>query len=218
MVQETMVDAIVLEYEAKLEFLEATLKSNIYSERVRTVLLLCSTENTVAVFATIRNRTLESPLVRWLVIANENITASLISVLREGTQVAVATHTASRAHQIFTSYISVEDEVRFKLIENWEPPESTALQSNPRSPKNQIRDPTSTKGKDPESHQSLEGYYLFPDLDSIYDDFQGRRLLAAVVSNVPYFVLDDLADGTVIPVSGIDYEILRALGARLNFT
>ncbi|KAK7084345.1 hypothetical protein SK128_011266 [Halocaridina rubra] len=100
--------------------------------------------------------------------------------------------------------------IRFLKIGKWEV-RSTANKSTSNKPL--VKDQTG-------SPQFL-GYLqrpLFPSINALYDDFQGRRLLVAVVSNWPFFKLSTLPDKTVVPDSGIDLQVITALSRRLNFT
>ncbi|KAK7077359.1 hypothetical protein SK128_020637, partial [Halocaridina rubra] len=40
----------------------------------------------------------------------------------------------------------------------------------------------------------------------------------AVIYNPPFFHLKILPDGSAKPTAGIDYEVLNAIGKKLNFT
>ena len=49
-------------------------------------------------------------------------------------------------------------------------------------------------------------------------NLNGRSLVSAVVPNWPFYGTTDLGNGTLIPESGIDVEIINVLADKLNFT
>ncbi|KAK7073608.1 hypothetical protein SK128_017723, partial [Halocaridina rubra] len=49
-------------------------------------------------------------------------------------------------------------------------------------------------------------------------DFKGRELTVTITDNGPRWDLQYLNDGRIIPVSGIDYNFLKTVGEKLNFT
>ncbi|XP_071536859.1 glutamate receptor ionotropic, delta-2-like [Panulirus ornatus] len=59
---------------------------------------------------------------------------------------------------------------------------------------------------------------LVPDLQKLYTDFQGRQLVVATKDNWPFIKLITLEDGTMTPLSGIDFNIIDILSEKLNFT
>ncbi|XP_071526285.1 glutamate receptor ionotropic, delta-2-like [Panulirus ornatus] len=65
-------------------------------------------------------------------------------------------------------------------------------------------------------HQVKGG--LVPDLQKLYTDFQGRQLVVTTNNNWPFFKITKLENGTVIPISGIDFSVINNLGEKLNFT
>lgn len=59
---------------------------------------------------------------------------------------------------------------------------------------------------------------LFPDIETLYRNFQGRQLVTSAVDNWPFFELNSLENGTVVAVKGIDVTVISTLANYLNFT
>lgn len=59
---------------------------------------------------------------------------------------------------------------------------------------------------------------LLPDLQQLYSDFHGRHLLVTTNNNWPFFKINTLDNGTVIPISGVDLQVITTLSESLNFT
>ncbi|XP_071536146.1 glutamate receptor ionotropic, delta-2-like [Panulirus ornatus] len=57
-----------------------------------------------------------------------------------------------------------------------------------------------------------------PDLQHFYSDFQGRQLVVTTLNHWPFFQMKALENGTVLPISGIDFSLLVTLSGKLNFT
>lgn len=55
-------------------------------------------------------------------------------------------------------------------------------------------------------------------LSQVYSDFNGRELRFTTNNNWPFFKIREFADGTVWPVSGIDFSVVAELSNTLNFT
>ncbi|XP_068224352.1 glutamate receptor ionotropic, delta-2-like [Palaemon carinicauda] len=200
----------------------------LYSQEIRNVILICSPDNTREIFEKVRKKSLESSTIRWLVIMDEDFRHSLQQILREGTQVAMATHNPNGTYFLSLSEIGTNDLISFKPLGEWTPPVSfDSLQprniSTPiGSLKNVIlttHNQIPTAGSVNVTQQPhLRIHRLFPSYKSLYDDFRGRRLVVSVVSNIPFFKLLHLDNGTAVPDYGIDFQVIEALGRRLNFT
>lgn len=59
---------------------------------------------------------------------------------------------------------------------------------------------------------------LYHDTCLIYSNFMGRKLRVPVLNNWAYFEIKKLADGSVVPVAGIDFMIMKTIAEKLNFT
>ncbi|XP_068224362.1 glutamate receptor ionotropic, kainate 2-like [Palaemon carinicauda] len=268
--QELTVDTVLVEHVVDASTLRKMLTSAIYSQKMKNSLLLLSTAHVIDVFEMVRNKSLESPTIRWIVIMEEDIRGKLQNVLREGTQVAVAVRkqNSTTDYHIYSSYVNVSNQYSFKHFVHWRPsveietncdPELSSeivkvigqgqIQQDIHQPHGQGQrvgcenedDGTNCNGKmveykgqkvkfqgqiaEPEGQWAEypgDSWYqqraLFPPLDVIYDDFQGRRLVLSAVENVPYFKLSRLENGTVVPESGVDFRLMETLGQSLNFT
>ncbi|XP_063852040.1 glutamate receptor ionotropic, delta-1-like [Scylla paramamosain] len=59
---------------------------------------------------------------------------------------------------------------------------------------------------------------LLPDLRHLYSNLHGRHLLVTTNNNWPFFRINTLRNGTVIPISGVDLQVINTLSQSLNFT
>ncbi|XP_071536863.1 glutamate receptor ionotropic, delta-2-like [Panulirus ornatus] len=115
-------------------------------------------------------------------------------LLREGTQVALVQLLSNQKAQLLSSRISPDGQVSFHQVGLW-----------------------SVNGVRRTSKHQVQGR-LIPELQQLYTDFQGRQLVVATKDNWPFFKVKTLKNGTVIPVSGIDFNVLNTLSENLNFT
>ncbi|KAK4325066.1 hypothetical protein Pmani_004337 [Petrolisthes manimaculis] len=187
-------DTVLLNPHQDLGMLEDMLKDpsrpldNIY------VVVLCSTQHTLALFKQVRARGLESTTVHWFVLASSHdLRISLPHLLREGAQVTVFTKEAAGVFKMDVSRVSSQGQVTLEDGGWW-------------------RDGR-TKTTVPQPH-------LLPDLLHQYSNFWGRRLRVSANNNWPFLGLKLLQEesGEAAPISGIDISILDALTSTLNFT
>lgn len=60
---------------------------------------------------------------------------------------------------------------------------------------------------------------LYHDLHQVYNgNFQGRELTVAMVDHFPFFKVLKGPGGSVHPISGSDFKVLKAVADGLNFT
>ncbi|XP_047494037.1 glutamate receptor ionotropic, delta-2-like [Penaeus chinensis] len=59
---------------------------------------------------------------------------------------------------------------------------------------------------------------LFPDIETLYSDLQGRELLVTANDNWPFFKLIKHENGTVVPGAGVDPTVVDVLSSKFNFT
>ncbi|XP_071526272.1 glutamate receptor ionotropic, delta-1-like [Panulirus ornatus] len=59
---------------------------------------------------------------------------------------------------------------------------------------------------------------LVPDPHQLYSDFNGRHLVVTTVNFWPYLKTITLQNGTISPISGIDFSVINSLSEILNFT
>ncbi|XP_042223943.1 ionotropic receptor 40a-like [Homarus americanus] len=190
----TWSDITILKYDSNPTQLEETFGSPYHGGETQTVVTLCSPNNTNNIFRVVRQHSLESPSIRWLVIVEDDIINSLQESLREGTQVGMAVRVSDTRYSIHSSYIHPDNTIRFEVIGLWD----------------DLRTSSGSKG-----HIFQP---MFPDLDILYLDFMGREMTVAAVSNWPWFKLKYLEDGTPLPDAGIDVNVITTLSHKLNFT
>ncbi|XP_042857157.1 glutamate receptor ionotropic, delta-2-like [Penaeus japonicus] len=192
-------EVTVLTYDDDLTLLESIIRSYYHVEEMRNVVVICSTENTMAVFETIRARNLETPTVQWYVILLDDAITELSGLIREGTQVSVAVKKSMMSYNLAISFINKDNKPKFRAIGSWR----------------WVRGGGGASAFVSES--------LTPDLNQLYSDFGGRQLKGAVVDNWPFFkvTLLDTYDGTyqeAKPHSGIDCNVINSIADKLNFT
>ncbi|XP_047497774.1 probable glutamate receptor [Penaeus chinensis] len=165
----------------------------------------------------VRNNSLESETLRWYVITDEDVSKTLIPVLREGTQVntdtgpgvfsVVVNNTVSTNMKLFFVHISSlakSSPIKGFGIKAFGPPFSFQLRGI---------------WQGPDTDETLTQHDLiFLELSQIYADFKGRELVVSVINNWPFFGVKYLADGTPEADSGLDVSVLQALSRTLNFT
>ncbi|XP_045104339.1 glutamate receptor ionotropic, kainate 3-like [Portunus trituberculatus] len=190
---EARVDTILLTYEPRLLLLESLLRSPLRPLDVRYVLVMCTADHMLRVFQQVRTRALESMTVWWFVVATEDRTAALQALLREGSQTCGCVYGGLQSCSHFQDVTPVSSH-RLEAAGKWRPA--------PRQPVD----------------TSAWSATLVPDLLHLYADFGGRQLTVAANDNWPFLGLTLLEGDAAAPRSGIDINILDALGAKLNFT
>ncbi|XP_063866159.1 glutamate receptor ionotropic, kainate 5-like [Scylla paramamosain] len=192
---EARLDTILLTYEPKLLLLESLLRSPLRPLDVRYVIVMCTANHMLHVFQQVRAKALESMTVWWFVIATEDRTAALQDLLREGSQVTLITRVSDAAEfTVATTRINQAGRVRLETAGRWRPARRQPVDA------------------------SAWSATLVPDLLRLYADFEGRQLIVAANDNWPFLGLTLLEGDAAAPRSGIDINILDALGAKLNFT
>ncbi|XP_071524435.1 probable glutamate receptor [Panulirus ornatus] len=190
------VGTVVIPCHSKLDILEAALRATNHLGTTRHAMLFCSSQRTLEIFKMVRERSLESSTLQWVVaLEGGDLMPALGHVLREGTQVTLFVRDLAdvRHHVVWSSYIDPSDTIQFERRGAW-------------------------RAEDEDQDDvSLDGW-LFPDLNRFYQDFRGRQLVAAVLNNWPFFGLRYLPDGGAVADSGLDVSVLDALSSSLNFT
>ncbi|KAK8741143.1 hypothetical protein OTU49_002519 [Cherax quadricarinatus] len=137
---------------------------------------------------------MESPTIRWFVIVEEDVTAQLAGVLREGTQVVLVRRVSSIKAQLFSSRVDPDGNIRFHQGGWW----------------------SEESWRDNTLHELKTT--LVPNLGQLYSNFQARQLLVSTNDNWPFFKINTLDNGTVIPIAGIDLQVITTISEALNFT
>lgn len=184
---------IIVRYTSELEEMEATVRSHLDVLTLRDVFVVCSAAHTIHVFTEVRRRSLESAFVRWFVVLQEDVTQEILSTLREGTQVLAAVRGSEGLYHLLSSHVDNNNRVTLEDVGWWA-----------WSPS--------------DDHESFLSKPLHGELSLAYSDFGGRRLKAAVVDNEAFFEVTTTADGSIQPLSGIDFQVLNTLSQKLNFT
>ncbi|KAK3867483.1 hypothetical protein Pcinc_027053 [Petrolisthes cinctipes] len=187
-------DTVLLNHHQDLGMLEVILKDPRRPLDSIYVVVLCSTQHTLALFQKVRARGLESTTVHWFVLASSlDLRISLHHLLREGAQVTVFTKEAAGMFKMDVSRVSSQGRVTLEDGGWWRGGRTTTTAPQPR---------------------------LLPDLLHQYSNFWGRRLRVAANNNWPFLGLKLLQEesGEAAPISGIDISILDALTSTLNFS
>ncbi|XP_071526270.1 uncharacterized protein [Panulirus ornatus] len=190
--QEMLGDTMLLPYDPSILLLRVALTSNYHVQAMRNVFILCSVIHIVRMFEEVRKKVLESSTVQWFVIVDEDLTEELPVLLREGTQVALVQRVTPQKAQLFSSMVDPDGHIRFHRVGSW----SVIRRTNDHEVKSK----------------------LIPDLQQLYSDFQGRQLVLSVNDNWPFFKIQAMENGTVIPIAGVDFNVINSLGEKLNFT
>ncbi|XP_068229295.1 probable glutamate receptor [Palaemon carinicauda] len=189
-------DVAVFPYDTDFTALQQMIRGFYHTGNLRNILVICSSEKTLQLFRMITRRNLQTPSVHWFVILEENIAKDIASVIKEGTQVSMAVG-QSTAYDFFISHVNKNDEIVFTEIGSWK-----------WSPTGSPSRKTSPTFSQP----------LYRPMREMYRNFGGRVMKSAVIDNTPFFKVNVLPDGTVMPDSGIDSKVLETLGKVLNFT
>ncbi|XP_071537483.1 glutamate receptor ionotropic, delta-2-like isoform X2 [Panulirus ornatus] len=187
-------DTTLLPYDPTFHLLTETLRSYNHVQVIRNIFVFCRAAHVTHLFEQVRLKVLESPTIRWFVIVEEDLTEDVQDLLREGTQVALVQRITPQKALLFSSRVDPDGQIRFHLIESW----SLAGAVSGRS-------------------QRVRGE-LVPDLQQLYSNLHGRQLLVTTNNNRPFFTIKELQNGTVIPISGVDYKVISTLSETLNFT
>ncbi|XP_068229758.1 glutamate receptor ionotropic, delta-2-like [Palaemon carinicauda] len=186
-------EVTVLACDEVLARLEKILKSFNQLESLRNIFVFCRSDLTRMIFQQIFDKYLESAQTHWFVVIRENITRSIIERLREGTQVSFAIKTKDFSYQLMNSYINIRNQVELRFIGWWSWEAGLGAKSSLEAP-------------------------LVKPLSEVYSDFGGRELKSTVINNWPFWVLEFPPDGSVRPVSGLDFHVLTDISEKLNFT
>ncbi|XP_069994897.1 probable glutamate receptor [Penaeus vannamei] len=184
-------------YDPHLKILDAFIRSYGEVTVARQVVVLCNMEHTLQLLRQVRTRALESLLVQWFLIPQDHVIGDVIgsieSELREGLQVVVFLKDSANVYKVTSVRVDPTGQPRLVSVGKWQRPDAGP-------PQLQLKDA------------------LLPDLLKLYSDFQGRELVVSVNNNWPFFGITRLADGRVVPDSGIDVNILNTFSQKLNFS
>ncbi|KAK3849832.1 hypothetical protein Pcinc_043427, partial [Petrolisthes cinctipes] len=196
------------EEEENRDWLLEALQSPLPLQSLRQVVVVfCSFNHTLHIFSQVRERSLESVSLQWIIVVAEDAISRLLEELREGTQVAVAGRQEGEGsvYNLYSSFVAQDNNIRLKKVGLWQWERDKKMKKKPTSNSRNSSSPLSTP-------------LLHPPLHALYADLGGRRLLTAVVDNWPYFRIRRDSDGTLQPDTGIDISLLNTLAYKLNFT
>ncbi|XP_068240964.1 probable glutamate receptor [Palaemon carinicauda] len=176
-----------------MKAIESIIKSFNQLESIRNIFVLCSSDATKSLFTEIYSKLLESALTHWFVILQTDILKPLTALMREGTQVTFAVKTEPRVYVLRGSYINRKNKVALHDLGWWSWHATSGAMKLLKRP-------------------------LYRPVLEVYSDFGGRELIVTVIDNWPFWILTYPGDGRVIPISGLDYNVLKTIGDQLNFT
>ncbi|XP_068239048.1 glutamate receptor-like [Palaemon carinicauda] len=162
-------------------------------ESIRNIFVLCSSDVTKSLFKKIHEQYLESALTHWFVILYENILKEILPFMREGTQVTFSINQEPGLFDLRGSYINIHNKVALHDLGWWSWNPTLGIKKLLKRP-------------------------LYRPVLEVYSDFGGRELIVTVIDNWPFWILTYPGDGRVIPISGLDYNVLKTIGDKLNFT
>ncbi|KAK7063207.1 hypothetical protein SK128_012464 [Halocaridina rubra] len=162
------------------------------------ILLLCSPENLMDIFTSLRSIKHNLRSSKWLLITEtqEDFSYDLIrglpEVLQDGTRVTLVNKNLAGKRSVYAARVSHDGVVRMVHYGTW-------------------------KGHvDPISKELL--MKIVEDYNNEYSDMKGRQLTIAAKDIAPYFVMKSREDGSFQDISGSGVQILRALSKVMNFT
>ncbi|XP_076048254.1 ionotropic receptor 40a-like isoform X2 [Oratosquilla oratoria] len=172
------------------------------------VLLIDDIDVIMGFFKQVRDRNFESSRLRWVVpVQGPRLVTGLEPLLREGTWLAVGVYDDDDGGvYVLSTRINQNGEVKLLPIGYWSSSkEKVALESENRK-----------KPRGRSSRRLKED--VFPDLEAYYSDFGGRLMKTPALNNPMWYNLEERPDGTVVPLGGLDPNILWSLAQKLNFT
>ncbi|XP_068229792.1 glutamate receptor ionotropic, delta-2-like [Palaemon carinicauda] len=184
-------ECTVIEYTPDLEYFVDVISTPLIGTNTgrRHILVICSRENVMEIFKTVSSLNLESVWNWWIIFVMEEETANLLrNIIREGSIVLLV--------------VINPGENTFKLF-------SSHIEQN---------GDISFLERETWKLLSTESGEIFPQLNDLYSDFGGRRLTVTANNDSPFFVIKEFDNGTYFADSGIDVNIVDALGDTLNFT
>ncbi|XP_076055983.1 glutamate receptor 4-like isoform X3 [Oratosquilla oratoria] len=174
----------------------------LYEYKQHLVLLLQRQDLILELFWQVKEQALESPRLRWYVpMMSQETLEGLEALLREGSWVAGSVKHKDRFN-IFSTRIDLNGSVKLVQLGFASLEAHTMSRQQDQSRKRYLRE------------------RIFPDLNDYYRDFQGRRVIAAALSNTPWYTIKTTTseNGSHVEFEGIDVNIARALSDHLNFT
>ncbi|XP_069995033.1 uncharacterized protein [Penaeus vannamei] len=192
-------DVISMTFEFAISKLEAILKSRNYVQGIRTFILICNPKHIEKLFEQVRNQALESTTVQWVVlneqenVPGEDFPETLRTLLREGTQVTLIEMSPDGKANLSSSRVDRDSIIRFHKVGTWWTNQVEGAEAYMTSP-------------------------LFPDIETLYSDLQGRELTVTANDNWPFFKINKYENGTVVPGAGVDPTVVDALSSKFNFT
>ncbi|KAK3864447.1 hypothetical protein Pcinc_029880 [Petrolisthes cinctipes] len=117
----SLVDTTLLSYYPLLNLEAIVAPQKVVSKSsVRVVVVLCSPNNTRHIFEEVRERSLESRSVRWVVVTEEHhLLHSLSDVIREGTHVGLVLRVSANLYHLFTSNVQPNNKIIFREVGRW---------------------------------------------------------------------------------------------------
>ncbi|XP_068200712.1 glutamate receptor ionotropic, delta-2-like [Palaemon carinicauda] len=185
---------MTLAYDSPEKILSQVLKTD---SGTTVLLALCSPAIILEIFSTIRKKSLESHVVKWLLILKADkdpkaFVKGLEGMVFEGTKVAIITEQQKGSPKVYSSFVDTKGITRFSNTGYWV-----------------------EKTEDNMVHLR----HLLTSDDDVPLNMKGRVLRVAALERMPHFAVGQLnPDGSREATGGFDLMILKTLASSFNFS